>query len=181
MKALFAQFRSSKNPHLRAAGNRASVLGGGDHALAQFEQTALTQTASERAAVTEEIKYYLAATDPLVVAQLGRFARSETSPAELRKASLTALARSHTRESLPYLAGFLDHPDAEMRSLAVGGLAMFANNVPAGQHHVAPGDWKYRTDETIRNSAMDATIIQNTPSIVAFWKSWWAQHQAELK
>lgn len=68
-----------------------------------------------------------------------------------------------------------------MLTLGVGGLAMFANNVAPGEHHPKPGDWKYRTDETIRNSAMDEQVLRDNPGIVSFWKGWWVAHRAELE
>jgi hypothetical protein len=181
MKALFAQFRSSTNDQLRTIGLRVSVANGDDQAFAEFQKGLATQAATVTAQMAEDIQYYFNATDPQSVAKLGRLVTSQSSPAGVRKASLTALARVHTRESLPYLAGFLDNPDAELQSLAVGGLAMFANNVPAGGHEPASGPWKYRTEETIRYSVMAPTIIKNSPGVVAFWQSWWTEHRSELQ
>lgn len=179
MKALFAQFASSPNPQLKAAGLRVFISNGDVQAFAQVEKAVATRSANDLAQIAEEIWYYIKATDSRAVTNLGRLAGSQSSPAELRKASLTALARIHTRESLPYLAGFLDGTDLELQTLAVGGIAMFANNVPAGEHEPAPGPWKYRTEDTLRHSAMDPAI-KNSPGSVAFWKAWWADHRAEL-
>jgi hypothetical protein len=180
MKALFSQFKTSTNPVLRAAGLRASLHDEDGQALSALGDGLGRLNAAEMGPITEEIQYYLVTTDSRAVARLGRLAVSEASPAQLRKASLRALARSHTAETLHYLAEFLDDPDAELRSLASGGMAMFANNVPAGGSQPASGPWKYCTYETLRNSAMDAKAIQDNPGIVAFWKSWWAEHRAEL-
>ncbi len=181
MKALFAQLKGSRNAQLRAAGLRAAVSNGDDQALAKVEQGLANQNKADIALIADEIQYYVKVTDGRAVARLGRLAVSQASPSQLRKASLTALARIHTKESLPYLAVFLDDPDIELRSLAVGGMAMFANNVPVGEHEPSAGAWKYRTEDTLRYSAMDPTIIQNTPAAVTFWKSWWAEHGQELQ
>lgn len=180
MKTLFAQFPASTNAQLRAAGLRASLANPNGQVLAQIEQGLGKQSIGDTALIADEIQYYLTVTDSQVVAQLGRLAVSQASPAPIRKASLTALARVHTKESLPYLAEFLDEPDPELRSLAVGGMAMFANNVPAGEHDPAAGTWQYRTEETLRYSAMDPTMVKNNPSSVTFWKAWWAQNKVGL-
>jgi hypothetical protein len=180
MKALFAQLKTSTNAQLRPAGLRASLANGDPQAFAQVEQGLAGQSTSEVAQIADELQYYVRVADPRAVASLGRLAASQASPARLRKAGLTALARIHTKASLPYLAEFLDDPDAELRSLAVGGMAMFANNVPVGEHEPVAGPWRYRTEETLRYSAMDPTIVQNTAS-VTFWKSWWAEHRTELQ
>jgi hypothetical protein len=119
-------------------------------------------------------------TSPAAVTTLARL----TAPApdrDLRVAAATALAAIHTKEALPHLAALLDDPDRELQALGVGGLAMFANNIPIGLHHPAPGEWKYRTEETMRNSVMSADVIARDPGrYLGFWKTWWAAHRAEL-
>lgn len=115
------------------------------------------------------------------VAQLGQLTINPATPRRLRVASAVALARVHTHDTLPYLASLLNDPDPELRAMAVGGLAKFANNVAIGGHHPQPGEWKYRTDETMRNSAMDERLIRENSALVSFWSAWWAQHRAELE
>jgi hypothetical protein len=181
MRALFARFKTSASPILRRASLRASIVDADHQLLAELEQGTGARSAADVRVAAEEIQYYLTSTAPPVIASLGRMALSQRTPVELRKAALVALARAHSRDSLPYLAAFLDDTDAEMRSLAVGGLAMFANNVPAGAHEPAAGPWQYRTDETIRYAAMDSRIIQSNPAAVMFWKSWWEQHREKLQ
>ncbi len=69
-----------------------------------------------------------------------------------------------------------------MRALGVGGLAMFANNVPIGSHHPSAGDWKYRTPETMANSVMSADVIaRDQTRYVGFWKTWWLANRTELE
>lgn len=182
MKALFSQFKTSTHPVLRINGLRASLYDEGGLGLSALEDGLGRLSAAEITSIAEEIHYYLATTDTRAIASLARLAVSGAAPAQLRKASVRALARSHTAETLQHLARFLDDPDAELRALAVGGLAMFANNVRAGDlHQLVPGPWEYRTSETLLNSAMDAKVIQDNPSTVGFWKSWWAEHRAELQ
>ncbi|MEO8659508.1 MAG: hypothetical protein ABI693_13635 [Bryobacteraceae bacterium] len=181
MKALFIQFKESKNPLLRAEGLRGAVSSGDERTLAEVEQGPKSLSATEVAMIAEEIQYYVKSSDARSVARLGRIAVSQAAPGQLREASLTALARIHTRECLPYLAAFLDDPDLGRRSLAVGGMAMFANHVPLGEHEPSAGPWKYRTADTLRFSGMDPASVQNMPGTVAFWKSWWPEHRQELQ
>jgi len=181
MRSLFAGFKTSKDARLRAAALCVSIAGGDDQAFTQLEQAPEKLDGMDLSFVVEEIRFYFKAADARSVAHLGRLAVSQNTPTQLREASLTALARIHTRESLPYLAQFLDDSDANLQSLVVGGMAMFANNVPVGEHGPSAGEWKYRTEDTLRYSAMDPRILQNDPRILAFWKSWWAEHRAELE
>ena len=118
--------------------------------------------------------------DPAAVAILGRLAASADN-AGVRAAGAAALARAHTRAALPHLARLLDQPELTLKTLGVGGLAMFANNVPIGSHHPAAGDWPYRTDETIAHSAMTESVISAREAYyVGFWKSWWLQNRDKL-
>ncbi len=116
---------------------------------------------------------------PGVTAALGTLIAPNLSDAPLRAASAGALARIHDRESLPHLARLLDDRDPEIRAYAVGGLAMYANNVPIGQHHPAPGEWRFRTDATMAHSAMSPAVIAKDPAkYIGFWKNWWRDNQA---
>jgi hypothetical protein len=180
MKDLFSQFRKSKRLGLRVAALRASVHDPeGLRALAAGEFSGLGEV--ELSSLTDEVYTRLAPTDPDDIERLGRIATSESAPYQLRNASLRALVRSHSADTLQYLAPFLDDPNAELRSLAVGGLSKFANNVPIGEFHgQAPGPCKYCSANTIRYSGMDAKYIQDNPGNVVFWKSWWAERRAEL-
>ncbi len=116
---------------------------------------------------------------PGVTAALGSLAAANLSDAPLRAAAAGALARIHDREALPHLARLLDDHDPEIRAYAVGGLAMFANNVPIGQHHPAPGDWPFRTSATMDRSTMSPGAIARDPAkYIGFWKDWWRDNQA---
>lgn len=180
MRELFSQFRSSPNSRLRIAGLRAEIVDGGLRALDTIERELSTFAAGHAGAVTEDLKYYFWNSSPEAVARLGQMSGPGNKLRALRAAAAAALTRIHTRESVPYLAALLNDPDSEFQALGVGGIARFANNVPIGEHHPAPGDWKYRTDETLRYSVLDARIIQSRPEILAFWKLWWMQYRAEL-
>jgi hypothetical protein len=117
-------------------------------------------------------------TDPSAITMLGDMIRTSRHP-ELQQAAARALARMHTRPSLPYLAGILTSSDVKLVTFAVGGLSMFANNVPIGTNETVPGP--YRTAETIAHSTMDERLVQAKPSYyVAFWQQWWQQNQKQL-
>jgi hypothetical protein len=181
MRRLFAEFSSSADRRLRMANLRASISAGDEQAFTQLEQVLESKNQAEFMPVAEEIRSHVTPTEPQKIVRLGQLALTPTAPAEFRKACLTALARSHTRDTLPFVAEFLENSDIELQALAVGGLAMFANNVPAGSHEPAAGPWEYRTEETIGYSAMDPAALQKDPMILAFWKSWWAEHRVELQ
>lgn len=117
-------------------------------------------------------------TDATAIAALGDITRSSRH-SELQEAAARALARVHTKSSLPYLATLLTSSDIKLVTFGVGGLAMFANNVPIGTYDTNPGP--YRTEQTIAHSAMDERLIQaNRSYYVDFWQQWWQRNQAQL-
>ena len=109
----------------------------------------------------------------MAIQTLGEIATDPSVGVDLRMAVAGALSRMHTRQTLPYLAGLMMDRDITLRSLAVGGLASFANNVPIGSHEPAAGPWPYRTDDTIAHSGFDG-------SDVSFWQTWWRQNQSKI-
>jgi hypothetical protein len=181
MKALFAQMRSHPNTRLRVAGLQAGLADGDERVLSEAQRELANLPPFLAAALVEEIQYRFTSTKPHAVAQLCQLATNPATAPPMRLASTIALARVHTSGALPYLAGLLHDPDPQLRATAIGGLAKFANNVATDGHHPQPGDWKYRTGETMRNSAMDERVIRENPAIVSFWKAWWAEHRAELE
>jgi hypothetical protein len=180
MKVFFAQLRSHPNTRLRVAGLHAGLADGDEKVLSSALPELANLPPFLAAAIVEEIQYRFTSTKPQAVAQLGQLTINPATAPRLRLASAVALARVHTNDTVPYLASLLDNPDPQLRAIAVGGLAKFANNVATDGHHPQPGDWKYRTDETMRNSAMDERLIRENPAILSFWKAWWAEHRPEL-
>jgi hypothetical protein len=181
MKALFAQLRSHPNTRLRVAGLQAGLADGDERVLSKVQRELATLPPFLAAALVEEIQYRFTSTNAQAVAQLGQLTTNPATAPRLRLASAVALARVHTSGTLSYLARLLDDPDPQLRAIAIGGLAQFANNVAVDGRHPQPGYWKYRSDETMRNSAMDERVIRENPAIVSFWKAWWAEHRAELE
>jgi hypothetical protein len=182
LRGVFKRWGQSTSPRLRPMALQALVGDGDLNALAavEAEQSTLTGSPVGREVMTE-IKIYFRNSDPAAVRTLGRLATSPSSSPDLKDASAAALARLHTREALPYLAELLDSPVLWLRTYAVGGLAMFANNVPVGSHHPAPGEWAYRTEETMAHSAMSPDLISSKESYyIGFWKDWWASHRVKL-
>jgi len=120
--------------------------------------------------------------DSQALATLGSLATGEKIPTDLRVAAGTALAAIHAPASLQALASLLDDPNVDLEAAAVGGLSMFANNVPVRGHGPAAGPWKYRSNDTIEHSAFDEGLIRNRgPYYLQFWKNWWTQNQADFQ
>lgn len=120
-------------------------------------------------------------TDSQALTALGSLATNEKVPAELRIAAATALAAIHSPQTLEFLAPLLDDPNTKLEAAAVGGLSMFANNVPVRGHEPAAGPWKYRTDDTMAHSVFDEGVIrQRGAYYIQFWKDWWVQNQSSL-
>ena len=194
---LAAVFRSVRSPVLDAGFRRfvltsdprtvALGLGGliaiSDASAIQRIQHDYSTLASDASwpAITQAIRYYYTSGDQSAISSLGVLTVNRQLPRDLRVATATALARVHSQLTLPYLARLLDEADPALQAAAVGGLSSFANNVPVGAHEPAVGAWAYRTDETIAHSAFDERLITERGAYyIAFWKSWWQEHQATL-
>jgi len=172
----FREFAVSTDAKLMTLGHRGLISVSDTSVVQSLHQNFQTLHAAPFwLPLVDEIKYQYTNASPVAVRGLGSLVTDQTSPAELRLAAATALARVHSRESLPYLAELLDDSHQELKALAVGGLASFANNVPVGGHDPAAGEWKYHNDATIAHSS-----FSSAPPNVAFWKTWWLQNNADL-
>ncbi len=180
LKAMFAKLRTDPNPRLRLISLRARVFDRDDTVLDDVQTQLSTLGPQAIGAVAQEIQFYFANDSPAAVAKLGRLATTASTDKLIRSAAAIALARMHTQTALPFLVALLDDADPQIRAMGVGGIARFANNVDPTDNQPAAGEWKYRTDDTIRNSAADRQSIEGNPGIVAFWKGWWAQHKSDL-
>lgn len=182
LRPIFTRFAQSASPNLRAIGLQAMIADGDVRGLVQVEaEQRNISTAPGARSIFDEIKFYFGNSEPAAIAVLGRLATSTGSVSAAKDSAAAALARLHTKESIPFLAELLDSPDPAIRAYAVGGLAMFANNVPIGSHQPAAGDWSYRTEETIAHSAMDpGRVAAREAYYIGFWKDWWAKHRTQL-
>ena len=179
-KRTYQRFAASSSQRLAILGLKGLVLDGDTGILTRIEQGDPLLQAPGGREILDYIRFYYSNPDPAGVRILGRLAANSTHR-ELKVAAACALARLHTQAALPYLAEMLESRDITLKTYGVGGLAMFANNIPNGSHHPAPGEWRYRTEETMAHSAMDEGIIaQNEAHYVGFWRDWWKEHQAEL-
>lgn len=130
----------------------------------------------------DQIKFHFKSTNPNSVSSLGRISTNEKIDINLRIAAASGLARVHTVEALPYLAQLLESSDPQLKTLAVGGLSKFANNVQPGESSPANIKWKFRNQETIEHATMDAKLIQQNESYyIDYWKSWWYTNRDSIK
>ena len=178
----FSRFLAKADKRLRIVGLRGAVIGSDPGIIGVIHQdrAALAADGAWRLLV-DDIKYHYVNASPEAVQSLGQVAVDQKEPMDLRIAAAAALARVHTRQTLPYLARLLDAEDMWLKTAAVGGMASFANNVPIGSHQPASGSWPYRTEETILHSTFDhGAIVNRGAYFVGFWKSWWHEHQGKL-
>ena len=174
LAAAFTRFLSKPDVNFVCIGLRGSLLSGDPSVISTIQQRyAALASARTWPALLDEIKRYYVNTAPQTIQTLGQIAADTSVGADLRTAAVGALVRMHTKQSLPYLARLLSDKDGTLRTMAVGGLAMFANNVPIGSHGPAAGPWPYRTDDTIAHSGF-------AEANVSFWQSWWQQNQSAL-
>lgn len=129
--------------------------------------------------VVSEVERFYRSPAPEGIVILSRWLRSG-DPAK-RHAAAGALARIHTPEAIMSLGPLLDDIDFEVRWRSIGGLSMFANNVPIGGAGPASGDWAFRSAETARFSVFDRNVVrQNERPYLEFWRRWWSDNQTAI-
>lgn len=174
LSAAFVRFLSNSDPRLVAIGLRGSAYSGDPSLILTVRQKyASVSSSGAWPALLDEIKFYYLNTSPQAIQALGQAATDGSTGADLRAAAAGALSRMHTQQTLPYLATLLSDQDSTIRTMAAGGMASFANNVPIGSHEPATGPWPYRTDDTIAHSAFNLANV-------SFWRTWWQQNQNKL-
>lgn len=180
--AAFKRFLANSNTDLSMIGLRGLVATGDPLSILTMQQKYMALASKGGwPALVREVKFYYLNTAPNAVESLGQIANDTTAGIDFRIAAATALARMHTQQTLPHLAKLLDDQNGALKSIAVGGMSGFANNVPIGSHEPARGAWPYRTSESISHSAFDETVIGRQESYyVGFWKAWWQQNQVSL-
>ena len=182
LAAAFRRFLSKQDPWLVSTGLRGSILSGDPSSILAIRQKyAKLSSSGGWIPLLDEIKIHYLNTAPQAIRTLGQIATDNTVGADLRIAVAAALARMHTRLTLPYLAQLLGDQNSTLSATAVGGLSSFANNVPIGEHEPAPGPWSYRTEATITHSVFDESAVNRQKAYyIGFWKDWWKQNQATL-
>jgi len=175
LAAAFARFQTKSDPKLRFLGLRGSLAVGDASALLSVRSNQLALASDPGwPRFLDEIQSYYPNTSPQGLSILGQIAADSSIRHDLRSAAAGALARMHTRESLPMLAALLDDPNPALRAIACGGIAAFANNLAIGSHQPGPSHLSpYQTHETITHATFSAS---HTP----FWKAWWQKHRAKL-
>jgi hypothetical protein len=137
---------------------------------------ALASGHNEVTAAAHILESHFKSTDARGVAILTRWL-DRNSPAAIRAAAAGALARVHTPAAILVLGPALQDADFQVRWRAIGGLAMFANNVPIGGAGPAAGDWRFRSDDTIRFSINEeAGVAKNEDYYLNFWRGWWREN-----
>jgi hypothetical protein len=164
----------------QVVGLQALLVQGNVLALATLEANQKLLATPSGAGLAETLKQYYRNPDATGIALLGRISQTSGNPS-FANAALASLAMIHSRDALPYLVKFLDSTEPALLKYAVGGLAMYANNVPIGSFQPSSGPAPFRNADTIAHSAMDAAAIVKRPLYYsAFWKQWWSEHSAEL-
>jgi hypothetical protein len=133
------------------------------------------------------IEGYYRNDDAKSIATLGKWAVGASTGRPLRKAAANALALIHSPETIPHLVSLMESGDVDLEALGTGGLAMFANGVrkigagPMAHFSPSSAPGKYRSEETIQRFTLDVDRFKaDRAGNLAFWRSWWRQHGAEI-
>lgn len=169
-----ARYATSNEPRLRVLGVRLLLVHGDLRALALLPQALAEAGSNEgyRYSLLKELRESYANVSHESIETLGALA-TRSSATDVAAASGAVLARLHPVSALPFLAILLEHPHPDVRSIASGGFSNFALNVMPGEGRVAPGEWPYRTPETIARSGYLAANA-------TYWKQWWSQYRTAI-
>jgi hypothetical protein len=126
--------------------------------------------------------------DAATVDALGTLLQMQNSPQSIRYAAAHALANIHSGAAVTYLAPLLNSDDAVLRTDAIGGIACFANGVPAINPSKPDGrvdlnkNSPFKTDATLSHFAMGATTIsQKEAYYLNYWRGWWSANGAAVQ
>ncbi len=153
----------------------------GDLEGLQILDTADIRANPELASDFRDLEIFSSRLPPQGVAILFRWLQANQPP-EKRHAAAGALAQIHTPEAILSLGPELYDSDFEVRWRAIGGMSMFANNVPIGGMGPAPGDWPFRTENTARLSIFSGDgVKKDEQRYLQFWRQWWSENEAAVR
>ena len=179
--AAFKSFKMSTDKELAALGHAGSIATGDASSIEAIHQNAKTLSTAQRwDSVLFEIQQFRDPANVNAITALENIVSDQSALLPLRQAAGISLGAIHARHSLPYLAALLTEPSLTLRTAAVGGLALFANDVAIGASSPGARPSPYRDDQTIAHSAWDERIVGRDGSYTSFWQAWWLTHRAEL-
>ena len=132
---------------------------------------------------------YVTDGDNSVVQRLGDLLKSPSLTSEDRRAIGKALMNIHSPLAVTFLAPLLEDKDPQIRADAIGGLALFANNIPIIDHRdptkpsVIRFDLQgpYKTPATVEHCELMLPVIaRNEGYYLSFWKEWWSTNGATI-
>jgi hypothetical protein len=101
---------------------------------------------------------------------------------ELRVGAVGILSQLRQPLAVVALGQALHDNEFEVRWRAIGGLAVFANNINV-LNGVPEGDsWQWRTDETMKHCVYDRELVHSNEAFyLGFWRDWWAKYGAQIE
>jgi len=189
LQDLLQTLRASSNPEARFLALASALRGGDASALGEVAAgVALLPQLAARAFVIPQI-YGQRNSDSASVGYLAQVAASPD--ATVQRSAADALARIHTQNTLPILAGLLASSDARTRELAIIGLSRFVDNLPVETPYNVPngkasqrqGPTPYRTSQTDQYSLSTRSLAsaqETEAAFLQFWASWWLSNENKL-
>jgi hypothetical protein len=183
------RFLNSQRSGFRCIGLAAILTRGEQGAITQLVQTwPSIATDPSREWVISALRDSFRDLSPDSVLRLVELAKADSTPPELRTATVRALTAIHTKESLQFLASLLSSSDPEVRMRGVFGLSSFANGCPPQtSDNVTSGDYlqfkypsPYRTKDTIAAFAFRRGPADQESQLVSFWLDWWDRNKVSL-
>jgi len=189
LTAAFRQMSQSTNPNVKVLG-LIGLITGGDSAslgLLPLENTPpLNRFGGGRMGWAISTVRDSA---PVTVRELGSIATGKNVPLGIRQCAAEALAKIHTKETLPFAALFLDSQDVTLQKWGLDAFSRFVMNLPIEKPEMLTtmawmkpqGPAPYSSPETDRHIAGPGIPESKLPEYISFWKAWWSQMQNHLK
>lgn len=186
--AAFQQMSHSPSNEIKAVGLTGLIFQGDITALKQIAPNAEALRRTHIRGRMSGAVSMVIDSSPEAVSALGELATTDSIGPGMQLSAVQALAKIHTKESLPYLALLLDSQHDSIRNQAVNGFSRFAMNLPIetpeGVVSLAwatpQGPAPHRTQETDKHIGSYGTPADKQAVNIGFWRSWWAQKKGEL-
>lgn len=178
-ESVFRAFLSSEIPEVQETGlSGLANVGSPAAVMAISERMSALSKPRVEALLAMLARSYTAVGDDalnLLIGWLG------TDRVEFRSGAAGVLARLRHPVAVVALGRALFDSEFEVRWRAIGGLAVFANNIDIASGVPEGNSWKWRTDDTMKHSVFDRQLVQTNESLyLGFWRGWWTEHEQQV-
>jgi hypothetical protein len=170
---------------IREFGLAGRIYRGDAKALVEFGREVEAGRLSDSREISPVIGANYRNPDPQGLGILSSLVLSDTISDGLRSDVAMALAAIHSSDCLAAFSRMMDSPVQIVRYWGALGMALYANDfaMVTSENVVnmaylgrQPGEWKFRTQETMSRIPSDETFKADEQKYLSFWKRWVSEH-----